>query len=71
MTIEEIWKYADKGTYNGVTINNKDASIIVGFFEHNRLHSEQYKGNKWNFRETSTNKIIELNGEDIIKIEIN
>jgi len=76
MTEKDISKYADEVTSKDTrTIIIKNNGIkYVGYFNNNIPASELRKSNKWNFTvlqyELKGRKIIEINGEDILSIEI-
>ncbi len=69
MTKEEVNEFATLLTKadNRTEITYKDDELIVGYFEHHLLLSDE---NKWPFVILATNEKITLNGDDMKSIRI-
>jgi len=76
MDIKKIDKFARTVTYTHqrTIVKMKNGKEHVGFFDKNTTTLNSMKSNKWNFNdfhfENEGEKLIELNGDDIVSIEI-
>ena len=76
MNINDINKFARTLTYKGqaTIVRLKNEKEYVGYFENNTVPVVRMQSNKWNFMvfdfENEGQKLIEINGNDIVYIEI-